>query len=169
MPAARNRIALALTIGSLGAILLGVSACDGSKTPAANAKVKSRETIRKTTQNVLKLSDALAQGGTLATGGGELGPSEGYLGATAQAYRSSVAKLAAGQVQQMMQIYDIQNNGPVKNYEEFMEFIIKKDKPDGIQLPMLPYYQEYAFDEANKQLVVVEFAEKKKTFEAQNK
>ncbi len=143
--------------------------CDESKPKKSGAAVKSRETIRKTTQNVLKLEDALAQGGTLATAGGEVGPDGGYLGTTAKAYRSSVAKLAEGQVQQMLQIYDIQNNGPIKNYEEFMEFIIKKDKPDGLALPMLPYYQEYAYDESNRQLVVVEFEQKKKDFEAQNK
>jgi len=65
------------------------------------------------------------------------------------------------QVQQALQIYDIQNNGPVKTYDEFMSGVIKKDQPDGIQLPMLPYYQEFAYDEANRQLVVVEFPARK--------
>lgn len=150
------------------ACLLVLSACDGGSKPAAtSAKSTPRETIRKTTQEVMRLQDALAEGGQLAEKGGEIGPDGGYLGTVAKAYRSSVGSLAIGQVQQMMQIYDIQNNGPVKDYDEFMSAIIKKGQPDGIQLPMLPYYQEYAYDEANRQLVVVEFPKRQQDFEKQ--
>jgi hypothetical protein len=39
--------------------------------------------------------------------------------------------------------------------------IIEKGKPDGIALPMLPYYQEYAYDPEAKGLVVIEFPAKK--------
>jgi hypothetical protein len=42
-----------------------------------------------------------------------------------------------------------------------MEQIIGKGRPDGLQLPMLPYYQEYAYDPARKAVVVVEFPAKK--------
>ena len=38
-----------------------------------------------------------------------------------------------------------------------MDVIIKKGKPDGIQLPMLPYYQEYGYDADAKELVVIEY------------
>ncbi|MCX7416621.1 MAG: hypothetical protein NTY25_09025, partial [Planctomycetia bacterium] len=46
-------------------------------------------------------------------------------------------------------------------YEEFMSQIIGPGKPDGLQLPMLPYYQEYAYDPVAKTIVVVEFPAKK--------
>jgi len=38
-----------------------------------------------------------------------------------------------------------------------MNEIIKKDDPNGIRLPMLPYYQEYTWDEAAQKLVIVDF------------
>ena len=125
--------------------------------PPASAKSQPRETVRKYTQNVLRLEDALADGGQLVHGGGQLGPSGDYLGSVAEAYRSTVGTLAIQTVQQALTIYDIQNNGPVKSYEEFLSGVLKKGQPDGIQLPQLPYYQEYAFDVSNRQLVVVEF------------
>lgn len=42
-----------------------------------------------------------------------------------------------------------------------MDKIIEAGKPDGIQLPMLPYYQEYAYDPEAYELVVIEFPAKK--------
>jgi hypothetical protein len=42
-----------------------------------------------------------------------------------------------------------------------MAKIIAPGTPDEVSLPMLPYYQEYAFDPASKKLVVVEFPAKK--------
>ena len=48
-----------------------------------------------------------------------------------------------------------------------MEEIIKKGKADGIQLPMLPYYQEYGYDPDKKELVVIEYPAKKKAMQEQ--
>ena len=145
---------------------LALAGCDGAKpsTPA-NSAAQPRETIKKFTQNVLKLQDAQAQGGQIVHGGGEVGPSGGYMGALAQAYRSSIGAIAVQQVQQALQIYEIQNNAPPRDYEEFMSAVLKKGQAEGIQLPQLPYYQEYAYDEANHQLVVVEFPARKAEFE----
>jgi hypothetical protein len=42
-----------------------------------------------------------------------------------------------------------------------MDDIISPGKPDGLQLPMLPYYQEYAYDPTSHKLVVIEFPDKK--------
>ncbi len=166
MHSLRSRFVLAVLTPAL-ALSLAAGCDSGTGKKAAKPAAESRKTIGKTTQNVLKLSDALAKGGQIAEKGGDLGPSEGYLGTVTKAYRSSVAELAIGQAKQMLAIYDIQNNGPVKTYEEFMSGIIKKGEPDAMQLPMLPYYQEYAYDEANRELVVVEFPELKKEVEAQ--
>jgi hypothetical protein len=46
-------------------------------------------------------------------------------------------------------------------YEEFMSRIIAPGEPDGLALPMLPYYQEWAYDPETKAVVVVEFPAKK--------
>ena len=80
----------------------------------------------------------------------------------------SVAKLAKMRVQHDMDIYAALNNDEKpKTYEEFMENIIKKGKADGIQLPMLPYYQEYGYDVDKKELVVLEYPAKKKELQDQ--
>lgn len=154
------------TVSSLAVgLLLIVAGCDApKKTASKGPPVQSRETINKTTQNVLKLDEELKNGAKLAATNIT---STDYLGTMSEAYKTSVAKIAGMQVSQMMQIYEIQNDKPVQNYDEFMSAIIKKGQPDGIQLPMLPYYQEYAFDEANKKLVVVEYPEKKAKMQEQ--
>ena len=48
-----------------------------------------------------------------------------------------------------------------------MDEIIRKGKGDGIWLAMLPYYQEYAWDEKNQKLVVVDFPARKEEREKQ--
>ena len=39
--------------------------------------------------------------------------------------------------------------------------------PDGIMLPMLPYYQEYGYDPDKQELVVIEYPAKKKAYQDQ--
>ena len=88
---------------------------------------------------------------------------------SAAAYRTSVGKIAKMRVKMDMDMYAALNNDEKpKTYEEFMEKIIKKGKADGIQLPMLPYYQEYAYDTDKKELVVIEYPAKKKAMQDQN-
>jgi hypothetical protein len=156
------------------ASLMAIAGCDAPSSTTGTAstttpKVDDRETIRKWTDVVLKLEDALAEGGQIAEHGGSLGPSGGYLGTIAKAYRGVMGDLSTGVIAQRIQEYEILNDTTLKTYEEFMEHIMKKGQPDAYRLPQLPYYQEYAYDAANKRLVVVEFPEKKKQFEEQNK
>jgi len=115
-----------------------------------------RETVNKKTQNVLNLAEALASGGELASG--EVAATNPLL-QSADAYRTSVAKLGAMAISQAIQIRNaqsIQDPKPLA-YVVFMAEIIKPGQPDGIQLAMLPYYQEYAWDETAQELVVVNF------------
>jgi hypothetical protein len=157
----RTRIALALLP------ILALTGCEGSKKPAvAKAKVQPRETLKKTTQVVLKLSDALADGGVLAATNIEVADP---LTQSAAAYRTSVAKIGAMQVKHTIDLRNASNIQDPKplTYDEFMAEIIKKGQPDSMSLPMLPYYQEYAWDEANQQLVTVEFPKRKSDLKAQ--
>ena len=145
-------VALSLTILAIG--------CDESKT---QAKLKTRSTIGKTTQEVRNLKPELAKGGQKSDG---KIPDSDYLSAVAGSYRTAVADIAKIRVQSDMNIYETMNDTKIKTYEEFMENIIKKGKADGIQLPMLPYYQEYGYDPDTRELVVIEYPEKKKAAEA---
>jgi hypothetical protein len=137
--------------------LVVLAGCESPKKPASAAagpKVKIRETIGKTTQDVLKLNDALAQKGVLAATNVT---SKDYLGAISDVYKTSVPKIVIATIQPLMVQFNLDNNRD-PNYDEFMAQIIKAYN---VQLPQLPYYQEYAYDETEHKLVVVEFPDKK--------
>lgn len=121
--------------------------------------VKTRETIGKTTQNVLDLAAASAAGGIVVDGAGA--PEGGVLGTYAGAYRSSVATIGGLQVQQKMKLHQAEHGSLPATHAEFMKTIIAPGTPDEVSLPMLPYYQEYAFDPESKSIVVVEFPARK--------
>ena len=137
--------------------LAGVLGCAAKEEPPKKPPIQTRETLRKTTQNVMELEKALADGGVLAsmeiTGEG--------LEVYSDAYRTSVGRLGTMAVDQKMQLYEAEFGKKPGDYAEFMRVIIGKDQPDGIQLPMLPYYQEWAYDPEKKTLVVIEFPAKK--------
>lgn len=128
--------------------------------PERPARVEPRATLGKTTQNVLQLAEALRQGGVLASDANAAEPAQG-LEAYAKAYRSTVAKGGAIAVEQKMKLHEAEHGKLPATHEEFMKWIIAPGSPDEIRLPLLPYYQEYAFDAEAKKLVVVEFPAKR--------
>jgi hypothetical protein len=157
-PRRSSLLALACSL-SLLALAVG---CEAERKP--KGKLQSRETVGKTTQEVRNLKPELAQGGQVTDGKIH---STDYITVQADAYRTSVANIAKMKVKMDMDQYEALNGEKPKTYEEFMDVIIKKGKADGIQLPMLPYYQEYGYDPDAKELVVIEYPEKKKAFEEQ--
>ena len=144
-------------------VMLSLVAGCGEDKPQ-KPKLQARDTLHKTTQEVRNLKPELAQGGQVTDG--KIHATD-YLSAQADAYRTTVGNLAKMRVQMDMAAYEITNGSKPKTYEEFMEFIIKKGKADGIQLPMLPYYQEYGYDPDKQELVVIEYPAKKKAMEEQ--
>jgi hypothetical protein len=148
---------------ALALVLLPLVIGCGEDKPA-KPKLQARDTLGKTTQDVRELKAELAKGGVVTDGKTH---SDEYLDLQADVYRTSVGNIAKMKVQMDMGQYEALNGEKPKTYEEFMEVIIKKGKADGIQLPMLPYYQEYAYDADKKELVVVEYAAKKKAMQDQ--
>lgn len=160
----------------LGSFMLGAIGCIPSKstakkressTPGVTAEEATpRETIGKTTQNVLALDQAIADGAVLASMKVE---TTNPLLASAAAYRTSIGRLSSMSVDKAIQIRNAQSIQDPKplSHEEFMDEIIKKGKSNGIHLPMLPYYQEYAWDVTNQKLVVVDFPARKEEREKQ--
>jgi hypothetical protein len=136
--------------------------CEAQSRP--KPALKTRETLHKWTQEVRNLKPEVEQGGQVTDGKIH---STDYLTVQADAYRTSVANIAKMKVKMDMDQYEALNGEKPKTYEEFMDVIIKKGKPDGIQLPMLPYYQEYGYDPDAKELVVIEYPAKKKAYEEQ--
>jgi hypothetical protein len=160
------KLLLALVAGVILLIVLG-GPKDAPPAPAAPpappaastqpADSQPRQTIKKTTQNVLELEQALAQGAKRA----DLAIKSQGLEIASEAYRTGMGKVSIIAVEQKMNFFKAENDRAPKDYAEFMDRIIGKGKPDGILLPMLPYYQEYAYDPEAKGLVVVEFPARK--------
>ena len=171
----RTRLLVSPALASL--LLVATIGCEeprhvkgsGSSAPPAPAppkdEIQTRETLRKWTQEVRNLKPELAQGGQLTDG--KIHATD-YITLQADAYRTSVAEIARMKVKMDMDQYEALNGEKPKTYQEFMDVIIKKGKADGIQLPMLPYYQEYAYDSDKKELVVVEYPAKKKAMQEQS-
>ncbi len=133
---------------------------------ASEADATPRETIGKTTQNVLSLTEALADGAVLAE---TSVPVTDPLSQSAAAYRTTVGKLGAMAVKQAIDIRNAQSIQDPKplTHAQFLAEIIRPGQPDGIALAMLPYYQEYAWDEAGQSLVVVDFPSRMEAREKQ--
>jgi hypothetical protein len=155
----RSTVALASSL----AVLIVSAGCEEDK-PATKPKVQARDTLGEKTQVVLELKAELAKGGVVTDG--KVHATE-YLDQQADVYRTEVGNIAKMRVQMDMAQYEALNGEKPKTYEEFMEQIIKKGKAEGIQLPMLPYYQEYGYDVDKKELVVIEYPAKKKAMKEQ--
>jgi hypothetical protein len=141
-----------------GPALLMLSAGCGED-PPPKPKIHARDTIGKWTQEVRNLKPELSQGGQVTDGKVH---STDYISLQADVYRTEVGNIAKMSVKHAIDLYEALNGEKPKTYEEFMDGIIKKGKPDGIRLPMLPYYQEYGYDPDKKELVVIEYPAKKK-------
>ncbi len=153
MPAARPfRLTVTLALACSGG-------CGGG-TPkkAANSPppIEIRETLNKKTQDIRKLDDEVAKGGQ-APGDKKLGEG-GYLGVVSDSYVYAIDQISEMTVKHSIDIYEATNGSYPKDYDEFMTNIIKAND---IWLPMLPYYQEYAYDEKHHKLVVLEYPAKK--------
>jgi hypothetical protein len=157
-----RRLGETLALAS-GLALLTLAVGCGDQTPP-KPKLQARDTLGKKTQEVRNLKPELAQGGQVTDGKIH---STDYLSLQADFYRTTVGNLAIDAVKHSMDLYEALNGEKPKTYEEFMEVIIKKGQPDGLWLPMLPYYQEYGYDPDKKELVVIEYPAKKKAMEEQ--
>ncbi len=156
-------IAMTIRLSAVAVAVQFAAGCETREAPSAPPKVETRKTIGKTTQTVLELSKAIADGGVPA----EMEIESGGLEVVADAYRTSVGKLAVIAVTKKMAEHEAEHGSKPQSYEAFMAKIIEAGSPSGLQLPMLPYYQEYAYDPAKKTLVVVEFPEKKRQRESE--
>jgi hypothetical protein len=151
-------------IHAFGLGLLALAAGCGDDEPA-KPKLQARATLGKKTQDVRNLKTELAAGGQ--TTDGKIHATD-YITLQADAYRTTIGNISEMAVKHSIDLYEAEHGEKPKTYEEFMEVIIKKGKPDGLWLPMLPYYQEYGYDPDKKELVVIEYPAKKKAMQEQS-
>jgi hypothetical protein len=74
------------------------------------------------------------------------------------AYVSIVGRASMLNMQHAIDLYKAENDRYPKDYNEFMEVIIKANN---IGLPKLPYYQEYAYDDKEHKLIIIEYPARK--------
>jgi len=77
-----------------------------------------------------------------------------YITLQGNAYVTTVGRLGLLQIQQALDLYHATNDRYPKDYDEFMNEIIKANN---IALPKLPYYQAYGYDAKEHKLIILEY------------
>jgi hypothetical protein len=126
----------------------------------AQPKIKARETIGKTTQDIRAVAPEVQHGGAQVVDPRARGP----IMLPNNAYFSIVGQATILNIQHALDLYQAEHGEYPKNLDEFMNEIIK---PNGIVLPTLPYYQEWGYDAPTHQLVILEYPERKAQFQEQ--
>jgi hypothetical protein len=81
-----------------------------------------------------------------------------YITLQGNAYVTIVGRTSILSIEHAMDLYRAANDRYPKDYDEFMNEIIKANN---IALPKLPYYQKYGYDEKEHKLVILEYPELK--------
>jgi hypothetical protein len=164
---------LALVISSL---VLGLFAgCEGEKrylpneknatttsAPPAPPPIQPRPIIGQKTDVIKDATRELQQGGAQQSSGRIIARDPITL--SGNAYVSAIGQTSVQQIQHTLDLYHAEHDKYPATLEEFMNEIIK---PNGIRLPQLPYYQEYAYDAPNHKLVVLEYPDRKEQMQRQ--
>ena len=131
-----------------------------------NAKnaVKPREILGKTTTDIRHKETEVDKGAVVAKNS-ESVRKEAY--SPSKQYISAIDRVAALHIKHAVDLYQAETGAYPKDYDEFMKNVIKKGQPDEIRLPQLPYYQEYSYDAATHDLVVMEYPDRKAAMEKQ--
>lgn len=72
------------------------------------------------------------------------------------AYVSIIGRTSILSIQQAMDLYHASNDRYPKDFDEFMNEIIKTNN---IALPQLPPYQKYGYDEREHKLIILEYTD----------
>ena len=137
---------------------------DDMARPAANpqapvrpkAAAKPRPILNQRTSDVRNAQTELQQGGA-RVGSTRIVAREPYTLA-GNAYVAIVGRNSMLNMQHAVDLWQAENGRYPKDYNEFMEVIIKANN---IALPQLPYHQEYGYDEKEHKLIILEYPDRK--------
>ena len=126
-------------------------------TKAVPPPPKDNFIVGKRTQDIGKFdrTEVTKQGGVVAT---QKITAKDPITLQGNAYVTMIGSISIGQMDQAVRLFQAENDRFPKDYQEFMDEIIKKNN---IALPKLPFYQEYKYDEVNHKLLIIEYPEKK--------
>ena len=74
------------------------------------------------------------------------------------AYVTIIGRNSMLQIQHAIDLWRAENDRYPKDYQEFMDVIIKANN---IALPKLPHYQDYGYDPKDHKLIILEYPDKK--------
>jgi hypothetical protein len=137
---------------------------DDMARPAANpqaparpkADTKPRPILNQRTQDFRNAQTELQKGG--AQVGSTRIVARDPITLPGNAYVAIIGKASMLNIQHTVDLWQAENGRYPKDYNEFMEVIIKANN---IALPRLPYYQEYGYDEKEHKLIILEYPDRK--------
>ena len=121
----------------------------GCQEPAPPAKKKTG-IIGKVTQDIVEANPGAEQADMQAKG----------MTAVPGAYGFAVAQTSKLKIKQAVDLYQAETGNYPKDFDEFMEKVIKRG---GVELPVLPGGRQYQYDVEKHELIVVEKEEKETT------
>lgn len=140
----------------LPAMLLAAG-CEGEeRTDGPRPVVKARKVIGERTQDIKNLEPELKNEGGQVSDMKIVAKDPFTL--SGNAYVTAIGQISIDQITYAIRLFQAQNDRYPKDHEEFMAEIIRANN---IALPQLPAYQEYAYDEKEHRLVVVEYPARK--------
>ena len=137
IPVASSTLSLRLAV----AIVLG-SSLIGCQEPAPPVK-KDTGILKKFTQDITQAEPGAEQADLQAKG----------MLAAPGAYGFAVSEIAKMEITQAVNLYYAEKGEYPKDFDEFMNEIVKRH---GIKLPVLPGERRYQYDVKNHELIVVE-------------
>jgi hypothetical protein len=144
----------------LALVLLLVVGCEeprnvGGKKAAAPPPPKDNFIVGKTTQDIKEATPESTQGSQQAN---MKITAKDPITLQGNAYVTSVGRIAIMRIDDAMNKFKAANDRYPKDYDEFMNEVIKAN---GIALPALPFYQEYFYDPNEHKLMVREYPDRK--------
>jgi hypothetical protein len=123
----------------------------GAQPPGASGPI-----IGQRTQQIRNAATELQKGG--ATVGSTKIVARDPITLSGNAYVTTIGRISQLLIEDAMNKYRALNDRYPKDYDEFMNEIIKAN---GISLPKLPPYQGYGYDEKEHKLIILEYRDRK--------
>jgi hypothetical protein len=127
----------------------------GDAKPQAKAPEKDNFIVGKRTQDIRDATPELQKGAKEAT---TKITAKDPITLPGNAYVTSVGRISMGNIEHTVDLWRAENDRYPKDYQEFMDEIIKKNN---IALPKLPYYQEYGYNAKEHKLIILEYPDRK--------
>jgi hypothetical protein len=147
-----------LTRLSLSALLLAAAGCEEEPRHSGgqpSTAARPRAILNQRTQDIRPAAPELQAGARVA---GTRITARDPITLPGNAYVTIIGRTSMFEIEKAMQLYQATNDRYPRDFQEFMTDVVKANQ---ISLPVLPYYQEYGYDEKEHKLVILEYPDRK--------